>query len=61
MKRALISAVIFISIALAFDFGPNVHIAMDDYDQKFPDIYVDANGAIHTAWVRILGNTKNIY
>ena len=61
MKRVLSSVVIFISITLAFDFGPNVHIAMDDYDQKFPDIYVDANGAIHTAWVRILGNTKNIY
>ncbi|MBT5078888.1 MAG: hypothetical protein HN820_01625 [Candidatus Marinimicrobia bacterium] len=56
-----ISIVIFFSMALSFDFGPNVHVAMDDYDQKFPDIHVDENGVIHTVWVRVLGNSKNIY
>jgi hypothetical protein len=60
MKRFL-SVVIIFSMALSFDFGPNVHVAMDDYDQKFPDIHVDENGVIHTVWVRVLGNSKNIY
>ena len=57
----LFNLILILSISFAFDFGPNVHVAMDDYDQKFPDIHVDENGVIHTVWVRVLGNSKNIY
>lgn len=48
-------------MTFSFDFGPNVHVSPDDIDQKFPDIHIDENGTIHTVWVRVLGNSKNIY
>ena len=57
----LFSIVIFFSISLSFDFGPNVHVASDNYDQNFPDIHIDENGTIHTVWVQDSGNSKNIY
>ena len=57
----LFSLIVIFSIALSFDFGPNVYVAADNYDQKFPDIHIDENGIIHTVWVQVSGNSKNIY